>query len=202
MTLLIQKNRKQCWPVDQWEDRMLSIQIIGYHLLTDHCRHPNASISFHGPINLSSSLLTDGLHGSRSLLASDWSSLSIPASDWLTGWLFSVKVSSLISRSNYLVNITRKWQHFGSRTDRRTPETIDLVLVAGSLLWINNQWSLVLRTVYTLKLLNITTDTQSEEKPVVRDSTVSGPNIFWLCNWRSLIVNGIIWQANCKMRVF
>ena len=123
MTLLIQKNRKQCWPVDQWEDRMLSIQIIGYHLLTDHCRHPNASISFHGPINLSSSLLTDGLHGSRSLLASDWSSLSIPASDWLTAWLFSVKVSSLISRSNCLVNITRKWQHSGSRTVRRIPET-------------------------------------------------------------------------------
>ena len=63
---------------------MLSIQIIGYHLLTDHFRHPNASISFHGPINLSSSLLTDGLHGSRSLLASDWSSLSNPPSDWLT----------------------------------------------------------------------------------------------------------------------
>ena len=123
MTLLIQKNRKQCWPVDQWEDRMLSIQIIGYHLLTDHCRHPNASISFHGPINLSSSLLTDGLHGSRSPLASDWSSLCIPASDWLTAWLFSVKVSSLISRSNCLVNITRKWQHFGSRTERGTPET-------------------------------------------------------------------------------
>ena len=181
MTLLIQKNRKQCSPVDQWEDRMLSIQIIGYHLLTDHCRHPNASISFHGPINLSSSLLTDGLHGSGSLLASDWSSLSIPASDWLTAWLFSVKVSSLISRSNCLVNITRKWQHFGSRTERRTQKQKLL------------EWS---------ERLNITCATLIEEKPTVRDSTVSSPNIFWLCNWRSLIANGIIWQANCKMRAF
>ncbi len=150
MTLLIQKNRKQCSPVDQWEDRMLSIQIIGYHLLTDHFRHPNASISFHGPINLSSSLLTDGLHGSGSLLASDWSSLSNPPSDWLTGWLFSVKVSSLISQSNCLVNITRKWQHSGSRADVRAQETrANLVkfrsepkFVAGSLmLLINNHWS-------------------------------------------------------------